>query len=149
MDGIIVVVSPECSGSKQWHRQVEESSVGGGVGHVGREVDGTGIQFGVGRDVSYGGEVIVHQAGVVRLVSIGPVEPGLEDEGEEERPGESHVVDVQHVRPVRQDGVDVDIFDIWFVGDRVLREEEFTDMLQIKIYLDSEARDYIQGLTLM
>ena len=40
-------------------------------------------------------------------------------------------MDVQHVRPVGQDGVDVDIFDIWLVGHRVLREEELTDMLQI------------------
>ena len=133
MDWIIVVVRSEGSRSKQWHRQVEETSVGGRVGHVGREVDGAGIQFGVGGDVSYGGEVVVHQAGVVGLVSVGPVEPRLEDEGEEEGPGERHVVDVQHVRPVGQDGVDVDVFDIWFVGDRVLREEKFTDMLTMEI----------------
>ena len=40
-------------------------------------------------------------------------------------------MDVQHVRPVRQDRVDVDVFDVWLVGHRVFREEEFTDMLQI------------------
>ena len=40
-------------------------------------------------------------------------------------------MDVQHVRPVRQDRVDVDVFDIWLVGHCVLWEEEFTDMLEI------------------
>ena len=131
MNRIIVVISPERSGGKQWHGQVKESSVGRRVGHVGREVDGAGVQFGVGGDVSNGGEVVVHQARVVRLVGIGSVEPGLEDEGEEEGAGEGHVVDVEHVGPVGEDRVDVDVLDIWFVGDCILREEEFTDMLKL------------------
>ena len=123
MNGVVVVICPEGSGGKEWHCQVEESSVRRGVGHVGREVDGAGVEFGVSGDVSNGGEIVVHQTGVVRLVSIGSVESRLEDEGEEEGPGESHVVDVEHVGPVGKDRVDVDIFDIWFVGDCVLGEE--------------------------
>ena len=84
MNGIIVVICPECSGGKQWHCQVKESSVRGRVGHVGGEVDCAGVQLWVSGDVRDGGEIVVHQTRVVRLVSIWPVEPGLEDEGEEE-----------------------------------------------------------------
>ena len=40
-------------------------------------------------------------------------------------------MDVEHVGPVGQDRVDVDVLDIWFVGDCILREEEFTDMLKL------------------
>ena len=40
-------------------------------------------------------------------------------------------MDVEHVGPVGEDGVDVDVLDIWFVGDCILREEEFTDMLKL------------------
>ena len=40
------------------------------------EVDGGGVDLGIGRDVGDGGEEEVHLAGVVRLVDGGPVEPG-------------------------------------------------------------------------
>ena len=130
VDGVIVVIRAVGPGGKQRHGQVEEASVGGGVGHVGREVHRARVQLGVGRHVRDGGEVVVHQAGVVGLVGVGPLEPGLEDEGEEEGPGERHVVYVEHVRPVGQHRVDVNLFDVGFVGHSVLGHVQLANMLQ-------------------
>ena len=99
MNGVVVVVRPEGPGSERWHGQVEEAPVRGRVGHVGREVDGRGIDAGIGGDIRDGGEVVVHEAGVLGGVGGLTVEPRLQDEREEEGARESHVVDVKHVSP--------------------------------------------------
>ena len=39
-------------------------------------------------------------------------------------------MDVQHVRPVGQHRVDVDLFDVGFVGHRVLGHVQLANMLQ-------------------
>ena len=46
--------------------------------------------------------------------------PGLQDVGEEECPAEGHVVEVEQRRPVGEDRVDVDLFDVRLVRDHVL-----------------------------
>ena len=41
-------------------------------------------------------------------------------------------MDVQHVSPVGQHGVDVDLLDVGLVGHGVLRHEQLADMLKWK-----------------
>ena len=61
------------------------------------------------------------------------VEAGLEDEAEEEGPGEGHVVDVEHVGSVGQHRVDVDFLDVWLVRHGVIRHLEITHMFDMAI----------------
>ncbi len=61
--------------SEQWHRKVKEASVGWCVRHVRTEVDGRGVDLGVGRDVGDSGEKVVHHTRIVRVVYRRTVEP--------------------------------------------------------------------------
>ena len=74
MDGVVIIVSPEGSGCKEWHGLVEEASVRRGVRHVGAEVDCRGVDLGIGGHVRNGGEEEVHHAGVVCVVDDRSVE---------------------------------------------------------------------------
>ena len=120
MHGVVVVVRPVRPGCEERHGLVEEALVRRRVRHVGAEVDGGGVDLGVGGDVGDGREEEVHLARVVRLVVGGAVEPGLQDVREEERSAEGHVVQVQQRRPVGEHRVDVDLLDVGLVGDHIL-----------------------------
>ncbi len=68
MDGIVVVVGPERPRRKEGHGLVEEAPVGRGVGHVGAEVYGGGVDLRIGGHVGNGRQEVIHHAGVIRVV---------------------------------------------------------------------------------
>ena len=58
-------------------------------------------------------------------------------------------MDVQHVRPVGQHGVDVDLLDVRLVGHRVLGHVQLTDMLKRNNIDDKVQRIYLVYFTLI
>jgi hypothetical protein len=133
MDGVVEVIGSESPWCESGHGFIEESSIRGGEGHVGGKVYGGCVDVGIGRDIGYGGEEIVHHARVVGVVDGRLVVPRLEYIAPVEAPCQGHVVQVHQNRPVGENRIDVDLLDVRQVGHAVHRQVEIVQVLYLAI----------------
>jgi len=149
VNGIIEIVQPEGSWSESREGFVEEATIRRGIRTVRREVDGRGVDVGIGRHVGHGGQEVVHHAGIIGVVNGGTNESRLEYVAPEEAPTQGHILEMQQGCAIGEDGIHVDLLDVRLVGHRIHGHEQVRVVLDgavIRVHLVELPLDLIEGV---
>lgn len=109
---VIEVVRSEGARCESRISFIEETSIGWRIGHVGRKVDGRGVDVRIGGDIRHRRQEVVHHAWIVSVVDRWPDKSRLQNVTPEEAPAKRHIMKVQQGRAIRKHGIDIDIFDV-------------------------------------
>lgn len=132
---IIKVICSEGSRCKSGEGFIEETPVGWGIGCVGREVDGRGVDVRIGGDIRHRGQEVVHHARIVSVIDRRSDKARLEYITPEEASAKGHVVQVQESGAIREHWIDVDVLDVGQMRHRVLRQIQIPEVLDLTVVL--------------
>jgi len=149
MNGIVEVVQPEGSWPESGERLIEEAAIRRRIRAVGGEVHGRGVDMWVGGYIGYGGQKVVHHAGIVGVVDGGSNKPRLEDVAPEEASAKGHILQMQQGSSVGEHRIHVDLLDVRLVGHRVHGHEKVRMVLDgavIRVHLVELPLYLIKGI---
>lgn len=146
---VVEIVRPKGTWCESRQSLVEEASIGRRVGHIGRKIDGRGVDVKIGRDIGHRGQKIVHHARIVGIVGRGSDKARLQDIAPEEGSADSHIVEVQQGSTIREHRIYIDVLDVRQVRQRVVLQIQISEMLYHAILLSDLVHshaDVVEGV---
>lgn len=129
MNRIVEIVQTECARRKARKCLVEESTIRWCVRTVWRKINGRSVDEWIRRNVGHRRQEIVHHSRIVGVIDGRPNETTLQNVTPEERSTQRHIVQMQQCRSIRKYRIDVHLFDIDQMRDRILVQIQIAQML--------------------
>lgn len=129
MNWIVEIVQSECAGRETRECFIEEASIRRCVRTVRRKINGRSVDERIGRNIGDRRQEIVHHARIVGVIDGRSNEATLQNVTPEERSTQCHVVQMQQCRSIREDRVDVHLFDVNQMRYRVVGQVQIAQML--------------------